>query len=267
MPILDKIFWKNPIFMWLSRYGLYDDTFPAVPFAMKAMAQRDRDDEGRLQDLLAKFLQSKETYPQVVGDREVLALAISMVVASSETTLVCCNYYIILLVTTFSAITLSSIFYYLLKNPRCMQKLQQELDALPTQESSSRYHIVSFSDAQQLPYLDICIKKSFRVHPAPGFDLERIVPDGGAKICGEHIVTGAIVSCNAWVIHRSKEIFGPDADICRPERWLEDPERARVMGSTLFQFGMGTRSCIGKNISLLEVYKVVPSVLKTFEVC
>lgn len=30
--------------------------------------------------------------------------------------------------------------------------------------------------------------------------------------------------------------------------------------------GMGSRPCIGKNISLLEIYKLVPSMLRSFEV-
>lgn len=39
------------------------------------------------------------------------------------------------------------------------------------------------------------------------------------------------------------------------------------MEGTLLHFGMGARTCIGKNISLLEVYKLVPAVLRNFEVC
>ena len=32
------------------------------------------------------------------------------------------------------------------------------------------------------------------------------------------------------------------------------------------QFGAGHRSCLGKNISLLEIYKVVPTLLRRFDV-
>jgi cytochrome P450 len=38
------------------------------------------------------------------------------------------------------------------------------------------------------------------------------------------------------------------------------------MNNMLFSFGAGTRSCIGKNISLLEMYKLVPALLHRFEV-
>lgn len=38
------------------------------------------------------------------------------------------------------------------------------------------------------------------------------------------------------------------------------------MNGTMFQFGAGSRTCIGKNISLMEIYKLVPSFLRRFDV-
>jgi len=69
------------------------------------------------------------------------------------------------------------------------------------------------------------------------------------------------------VLHRRAEIFGNDIDTFRPERWLEaKPDRLKEMKATMFQFGAGARTCIGKNISLLEIYKLVPTFLRNFEV-
>lgn len=31
------------------------------------------------------------------------------------------------------------------------------------------------------------------------------------------------------------------------------------------QFGAGPRTCIGKNISLLEIYKIVPQIMRSFD--
>lgn len=92
------------------------------------------------------------------------------------------------------------------------------------------------------------------LHPAPGLILERVVPADGMEILGHFIPGDTIVGCNAWVLHRRPEIFGKDVDAFRPERWLEaNASQLSQMKATMFQFGAGARTCIGKNISLLEM--------------
>jgi cytochrome P450 len=211
-------------------------------------------------DLLSKFLAAQEARPEFMTEGLVQTMAVSMAFAGSETT----------------AISLGAVFYYLLRNPAAMARLRSELDEAGR---SGVFHdnetgLVTWAEAQKLPYLDACIKEAFRIHPAPGLPMERIVPPQGAEIAGRFVPGGTIVGCSAWVFHRNKSIFGQDVDAYRPERWLVDEsldrekEEARIkeMTGTMLQFGMGSRTCIGKNISLLEIYKLVPSLLRAFDV-
>ena len=242
-------------------------TFPVVTFAKARMNERlaeisaakfkgqdPNDTSGvRRGDLLSMFLKAKDDRPDFFNDGRVLTMAVSMAFAGSETT----------------AISLAAVFYYLLKNPSTYRKLIQEIDhAIETGDMENRATgLVTWAESQKLPYLDACVKEAFRLHPAAGLPLERYVPPQGAEICGEHIPGGTIVGCSAWVIHRRSEIFGQDVDTYRPERWIEaSKEQRKEMEGTMFQFGAGARTCIGKNISLLEVYKLVPSFLRRFEV-
>ena len=48
-----------------------------------------------------------------------------------------------------------------------------------------------------------------------------------------------------------KTVFGEDAEEFNPERWLESEERTREMEKYLITFGAGSRTCVGKNISLM----------------
>jgi cytochrome P450 len=207
----------------------------------------------RRADLLSMFLKAQTERPDFMTDQRVLTMAVSMSFAGSETT----------------GISLAAVFYYLLKNPRCHHTLMQELDEAiksgKIQDRTSR--LVSWSESQTLPYLDACIKESFRMHPAAGLPLERVTPPQGAEICGRRVAGGTIVGCSAWVIHRRPEIYGDDVDYYRPERWLEAcGGKLKEMNASMFHFGAGSRTCIGKNISLLEIYKLVPSFLRRFEV-
>ncbi|KAI9659075.1 MAG: hypothetical protein M1821_002035 [Bathelium mastoideum] len=265
MPLLDLFLEKNPIRLWLQRLGISNTVFPVTKFAV------DRSSDRRLEmekvkegaevnatgskgvDLLTKFTQAQRDHPEFMDDTRVLTSCVSMVFAGSETT----------------AISLSSVFYFLLKHPRCYRKLMEELDeSVRSGIIENRANgVVSWADSQKLPYLDAVVQESFRLHPAAGLLLERIVPPHGIEVCGENIPGGTIVGCNAWVLHRRPEIFGDAVDEYRPERWLEaDPARLKEMRATMFQFGAGARTCIGKNISLLEIYKLVPSFLRHFEV-
>ncbi len=84
--------------------------------------------------------------------------------------------------------------------------------------------------------------------------LERVVPPQGMDVLGHFIAGGTIVGCNAWVIQRRAEVFGDDVHAFRPERWLEASQaQLSQMKATMFQFGAGARTCLGKNISTLEM--------------
>lgn len=208
-------------------------------------------------DLLSKFLAAREARPDFMTDTLVQTMAVSMAFAGSETT----------------AISLSAVFYCLLKTPHALARLRKEIDDAARAGKFSDYEtgLVTWHESQTvLPYLDMCVKEAFRLHPAPGLPMERVVPKGGIEIAGRKIPGGTIVGCSAWVLHRDKNIFGDDVDVYRPERWEvrgpEDEARVKTMNGTMLQFGMGSRTCIGKNISLLEIYKLVPTMLRRFEV-
>lgn len=263
MPWLDKIFWKNPIGDILSKWNIVDNSFAVSLFARARMQERMSDSDlekvgeqsqrGKKGDLLSMFLYAQEAHPEFMTPKRVLTMTTSMAFAGSETT----------------AISLASVFYFALKTPGCMQKLLDEIDnAVRDGVIEDRpTGLVSWTESQKLPYLDACIKEAFRMHPAAGLPLERITPPQGIEICGEKIPGGTIVGCSAWAIHRRPEIFGNDVEVYRPERWLEaEPEKLKIMNGTMFQFGAGSRTCIGKNISLMEIYKLVPSFLRRFEV-
>ncbi|KAF5526275.1 Cytochrome P450 monooxygenase andK [Colletotrichum aenigma] len=274
IPLLDRLFLKNPIYLKLSQWGFIDSTFPVARFARARMAERLPELNGKepllpvtngkklaeQPDLLSKFLAAREARPDFMSDVLVQTMAVSMAFAGSETT----------------AISLAAVFYYLLRTPTALARLKEELDQFGREGgfSDTETGLVTWTESQKLVYLDACIKEAFRMHPAAGLPLERIVPEQGAEIAGTFVKGGTIVGCSAWIIHRRPEIWGADVDTYRPERWLVDEtkdreaeeQRIKEMNGHMFQFGMGSRTCIGKNISLLEIYKVVPSLLRRFDI-
>lgn len=105
--------------------------------------------------------------------------------------------------------------------------------------------------------------QALRVHPGVQLSMGRIVPEKGMALCGTFIPAGYWIGVNPAVVHFDREVFGDDADQFRPERWLESS--AATMDKYMLHFGAGTRTCIGKNISLAEIHKLIPDVLRNFE--
>ena len=160
-----------------------------------------------------------------------------------------------------TAITISSILYHSLRYPQTFAKLREEID-LATKEGRASDPI-TFKEAQQLPYLQAVIKEALRCHPVTGLPMQRLTPPEGATIAGTFIPGGSTVGISAWVAQRNQAVFGQDADRWRPERWLE-PGAAET-DRYMLAFGMGSRTCIGKNISLLEMAKLVPQLVRNFD--
>ena len=262
LPILDSFFLKNPLRLKLTKWGFTNSSSPVVSFARSRMLDRvdpeklgdmqfNKDSERR--DFLSRFLEANQKDPEFMTNDRVLALTVANMFAGSDTT----------------AITLRAIFYYLMKNEEDMETLMAEL---AKEEKAGRFTrqdgLLSWSEVRDLPFLNAVIKEALRCHPAAGLMLERIVPAQGLQVCGHHIPEGTIVGVNAWVLHRNKEIFGVDADRWRPSRWIEASiDQKRRMENYMFSFGAGSRTCIGKNISLLETYKMVPALLRRYKVC
>lgn len=115
------------------------------------------------------------------------------------------------------------MFYYLCKNPRCYNLVQDEIDRM--EDSGDLSPIVTFAEANRMPYLQACMKEAMRLHPAVGMLLERIVPAEGFEIApGIHLPAGTCIGINPWLPSRDKSVYGPDAEQFRPERWLEANE-------------------------------------------
>ncbi|KAF3935075.1 hypothetical protein ABW20_dc0109538 [Dactylellina cionopaga] len=252
IPWVDKVFRKR-----YHKYKSKPSTSSVVQFTMAQMQQRlksvrydDKEflsEQGR-RDFLSRFLAARQTYPDVVDDFRVLAYTNTNIVAGSDST----------------AITLRAIFYHLLRNPLTMDRLVQELDIAAETGKIKSSPMVTWPESQNLPYLDAVVKEALRIHAALGLPLER-VNSKPIALYGYEFPAGTTLGVNAWVMHRDKAVFGDDADIWRPERWIQASEtQKKIMNRGLFTFGAGTRQCIGRNISLLEIYKVVPTLLLKF---
>lgn len=151
--------------------------------------------------------------------------------------------------TSSTGQTLATVLFHLVRQSHVRERLQQELG-----DSSS-------VDLQSLPYLRSVITEGLRLamtNPAP---LTRAVPDGGCHASGVYLPGGVSVGASIYVFHHDPDAF-PDPFTFRPERWLTDGTDYATRELCFFTFGLGSRSCIGRNLALYELYEAVAATVK-----
>lgn len=92
----------------------------------------------------------------------------------------------------------------------------------------------------------------------------REVPKGGDMLSGLFVPEGTWVGFDVLGLMMDPALFGADAKMFRPERWLSgDRERVRKMEMDFdLIFSYGKSACLGKNIALMELNKVIVEVCK-----
>ncbi|KAF7554635.1 hypothetical protein G7Z17_g2810 [Cylindrodendrum hubeiense] len=124
-----------------------------------------------------------------------------------------------------------------------------------------------YSTATRLPLLQALVKETKRLYPVISMSLPRKVPRGGLHLHDVFFPPGTTVGCNPVALHRNVEVFGSDSSEFRMDRWIDaDPETARNMERFSLSWGGGSRTCPGRHLAELVVFKVVPALVKEFEI-
>jgi len=289
MPWLDNLLGKNPIYI---KYFRKQVSSPILKFAQQLLRERlqqlesgekqEKESAINKPDFLARFLHAKN---QVSGsDEEVapmtdsllLSLMFGNINAGADTI----------------ATTLRAVFYYLLTHQSAMATLKHELKTAheggnmtipcPTWQETQSDHMT---------YTRCVIKEALRLWPALALSLERKVvdpaglplhsPDGENK---SFLPRGTTVGINPYVLHRDPRIFDPNftsdpsesnVESFDPARWLPSTSalknsrgntdaQIKIMDHDILTFSAGKRSCLGKNIAMMEMLKVVPALVMKF---
>ncbi|KAL8831513.1 MAG: hypothetical protein Q9191_000822 [Dirinaria sp. TL-2023a] len=231
----------SPLLRWID-FQPNEHTYTT---AVKSIEARRASSTPRV-DMMQHWLEQRQKYPEKFSERELFSSAISTFGAGGGTV----------------GSVLGAFFYFLLKeDPKYYQRLREEIDS--AQISTSE--VVSFAEAQRLPYLQAVIKETLRIWPPNGWNLPRVVPKEGFVVAGRHFKEGTILSVNPWLIHRNQDCFGSDADTYNPERWLGDADQVRRIEKFLIPFGLGYNSCPGRNVASLELNKVTATLIRDFD--
>lgn len=197
-------------------------------------------------DLLARLMEGRDEKGEPLGREELTAEALTQLIAGSDTT----------------SNSSCALLYHVARTPGCLAKLQAELDAaVPAGVDVPTYDMV-----RDLPYLQDVLSETLRFHSTSGIGLPRQVPvdsPQGVHLLGHYFPPGTVLSVPSYTMHHSREIWGPDADEFRPERWQTVTARQK---NAFIPFSHGPRACVGRNVAEMEMKLIVATWARRYDV-
>ncbi|KAL4931038.1 cytochrome P450 [Aspergillus undulatus] len=160
-----------------------------------------------------------------------------------------------------TASLLSNLFFVLAKNPQIWTKLRDEVSVLQGQPPT-------YKQLRGLKYTQLCVNESLRLHPVVPRNERRairdtVLPLDGGKdgLAPVFVPKGTLIAYNIYAMHRRADLYGPDAEEFRPERWEDGMLQPRW---GYLPFNGGSRICIGQRYALTEVSYVLVRMVQEF---
>lgn len=192
-------------------------------------------------DLLSRFLSSGHSDESFITD-----IVISFILAGRDTT----------------SAALTWFFWLLSKHSHVENEILKEV--------TGKSETVSYDEVKGMVYTHACLCESMRLYPPVPVDTKEalyddVLPDGTL------VKKGWRVAYHVYAMGRSDKIWGPDWAEFRPERWLSRVKNGNwsFIGMDPYSypvFQAGPRVCIGKEMALLQMKRVVAGIVKRFKV-
>lgn len=168
--------------------------------------------------------------------------------------------------TTMS--TLSFLWYEVSRNPVVFAKLREEIANTFGVGENAEIENITFESLKKCTYLKAVINEVMRLWPVVPTNSrlaarDTTLPRGGGEDGSRPILVrkDTEVILLVFALQRDPEIFGADAEVFRPERWLETNTKPAW---SFVPFGGGPRVCLGQQFALTEVSYVTTRLLQEF---
>ncbi|KAH0838484.1 cytochrome P450 [Lanmaoa asiatica] len=158
--------------------------------------------------------------------------------------------------------TITWLFYELAMNPEMQEAIRNEVSIV----CDPSYDALN----SDFPLLHAFLMETLRMHP-PVLENHHQASETTVVPLSEplpgttdpHLIIpkGTVLSIPVNVIQKDKSTWGSDADVFRPERWLQRNTRNN---RDLFAFSLGPRGCLGRNFAAAEIKALTVILLRHF---
>lgn len=164
-----------------------------------------------------------------------------------------------------SASLLSYLFRHLVHQPEIFTRLRSEI--ISTFGTYSNPEEITFASLKSCNYLQNCINETLRMDTTVPINTRNAVrdttlprgggPDGSQPV---FVPKGRVIDFSTHVMHHRKDLWGPDADEFKPERF-----QGRRHGWEFLPFAAGPRICLGQQMAIITASYVTVRLLQRYE--
>ncbi|KAF0406854.1 cytochrome P450 [Gigaspora margarita] len=197
-------------------------------------------------DLLTWFINAVDKDGETLDDKGLRDVILNLIIAGRDTT----------------AQALSWMMYSIMTHPSVEDSLLNEINSILSQNTP----IPLYDDVKQLfKYTKATFYETLRLYPSVPKNLkvctkDNLLPNGVPVYANEFVVWVP------WAMGRDKKIWGEDAQVFEPQRFLDDEDLLRPQNQSRFiAFHAGPRTCLGQQFATIEVIILVTMMLKEFK--
>ncbi|KAK0470301.1 cytochrome P450 [Desarmillaria tabescens] len=204
---------------------------------------------------------SQEEEKKRLSDDEVLAQIATLTLAGHETT----------------ASTLTWCLFELCNHPEQQDRIRAEIAKVRSRYATKGE--LTSTDYDGMPFMNAVIKETLRFHPivpalvrvAACDDVipltDPIITSTGVKLTEIPVEKGQLVKIEIGYYNRNPTVWGSDADVWNPDRFLGELDKQTPVGvfANLLTFSAGVRSCIGWRFAVMELQVILFELLETFK--
>jgi cytochrome P450 len=180
-----------------------------------------------------------------------------------------------------SATSMCWVLLELALHPEVQTRLREEIRRTERVIQARGGRCFTALDLENMQYLNAVLKESMRFHPAlyqnyrqaardDALPLSKPIQTNKGLVDNIPIAKGTKIILSIAAYNRNKDVFGEDADVYNPDRWLkpvDDLKKGPQLGvySNLLTLGGGVRSCIGWKFALHELQSLTADIINNFE--
>uniref|UniRef100_A0A7N0U2R2 Cytochrome P450 n=1 Tax=Kalanchoe fedtschenkoi TaxID=63787 RepID=A0A7N0U2R2_KALFE len=164
-----------------------------------------------------------------------------------------------------SSTALTWFFWVVATYPQVRSKLIQEIEAFFQMKPGDPWTFPSVSELNKLVYLHATFCETLRLYTPVPFNHKASVK-ADTLPSGHRVKQETKIMISMYTMGRMEEIWGKDALVFRPERWISEKGSIIDMPSYKFNtFGAGPRLCVGKDLAFMEMKTVAAAIIWSYD--